>query len=250
MRRKPRRHKTEVRDNHERWLISYADFITLLFAFFVVMYAISSVNEGKYRVLSDSLVDAFGKEVAARSVAPAQPAPPPARKQAEQREEKGMADVAAAILDAMGPLVKEGRVRITRGRRGVSVEINANVLFAPGSAELEAASLKALGAVADILRPLSFNLEITGHTDDVPISNSIYASNWELSAVRATSVARLFAARGIDAARLMAVGREASQPVESNATAEGRARNRRVTLLILSDLPDEVKEIPIAKPDA
>lgn len=246
MRRKPRKYKSEERDNHERWLISYADFITLLFAFFVVMYAISSVNESKYRILSDSIVDAFGKDVPARPVT----VPEPVSKQAEIREEEDMTDVAGAIIDAMGPLVKEGKVRITRSRRGVSVEINANVLFAPGSAELEPGSLKALNAVAGILRNQKFNLEITGHTDNVSISNSIYASNWELSAVRASSVARLFAGNGIDPVRLTAVGREASQPVESNDTAEGRARNRRVTLLILSGLPDEVKEIPIRKPGA
>jgi len=95
------------------------------------------------------------------------------------------------------------------------------------------------------LRQEPFNLEITGHTDDIPISNSAYASNWELSAVRATSVVRLLADNGIAAARLFAIGREASQPMASNDTPEGRARNRRVELMILSGMPDTIREIPV-----
>ena len=156
-----------------------------------------------------------------------------------------MTEVASNLLDVMAPLVKEGKVRVTQSRRGVSIEINANVLFAPGRADLEPQSLAVLRAVAEKLKNEPFNLEITGHTDNVPISNSAFASNWELSAVRATSVVRLLADSGIAPARLSAIGREASQPVASNDTAEGRARNRRVELMILSGMPDTVEEIPV-----
>ncbi|HEX7972393.1 MAG TPA: OmpA family protein, partial [Thiobacillus sp.] len=130
-------------------------------------------------------------------------------------------------------------------RRGVSIEINANVLFQPGRAELAPQSLAVLRAVAEKLKSEPFNLEITGHTDNVPISNSIFASNWELSAVRASSVVRLLADSGIAPARLYAIGREASQPLAANDTAAGRARNRRVELMILSGMPDTVEEIPV-----
>ena len=119
------------------------------------------------------------------------------------------------------------------------------MLFAPGHAELEPQSLTVLRAVAEHLRREPFNLEITGHTDNVPISNSIYASNWELSAVRASSVVRLLAENGIAPVRLFAIGREASLPIAPNDTAEGRARNRRVELMILSGLPDTIEEIPV-----
>ena len=114
-----------------------------------------------------------------------------------------------------------------------------------GSAELEPHSLEVLRAVANTLKNEPFKLEITGHTDVVPISNSTFASNWELSAVRATSVVRLLADNGIAPERLLAIGREASKPIASNDTAEGRARNRRVELMILSGLPDIVEEIPV-----
>jgi chemotaxis protein MotB len=134
---------------------------------------------------------------------------------------------------------------VTQSRRGVSIEINANVLFEPGRAELEPQSLAVLRAVAGKLKDEPFNLEITGHTDVVPISNPVFASNWELSAVRASSVVRLLADNGIAPARLYAIGREASQPLGPNDTVEGRARNRRVELMILSGMPDTVEEIPV-----
>lgn len=241
-------------ENHERWLISFADFVTLLFAFFVVMYAISAVNEGKYRVLADSLGDAFGSKPSTREETvprlPQQTLPPDVRqrtlKQQQALEEQThMTEVASNLLDVMAPLVKEGKVRVTQSRRGVSIEINANVLFAEGQATLEPQSLAVLRAVARHLSQEPFNIEITGHTDPLPISNSAFASNWELSAMRATSVVRLLADNGIAPARLYAIGREASTPIASNATPEGRARNRRVELMILSGMPDTVEEIPV-----
>jgi len=248
-----RRRIVSDHDNHDRWLISYADFITLLFAFFVVMYAISAVNENKLRVLAGSLGDAFGKAPASeapvpqptRAALPAEVRQRTLKQQQAIEEQAHMTEVASGLLDVMAPLVKEGKVRVTQSRRGVSIEINANVLFAPGRAELEAKSLAVLRAVAERLRNEPFNLEITGHTDVMPISNPVFASNWELSAVRATSVVRLLADNGIDPARLSAIGREASQPIAPNDTAEGRARNRRVELMILSGLPDTVEEIPV-----
>ena len=239
-------------DNHDRWLISYADFITLLFAFFVVMYAISAVSESKYRLLAGSLGAAFGNRAPDATVPQLTAAPlPPEQasrtlKQQQAIEEQAhMTAVASTLLDVLAPLVKEGMVRVTQSRRGVSIEINANVLFEPGQAQLETHSLAVLNAVADTLKNEPFNIEITGHTDVVPISNSAFASNWELSAVRATSVVRLLAERGLAPARLLAIGREASKPIAPNDTAEGRARNRRVEMMILSGLPDTVEEIPV-----
>ncbi|MDP1645973.1 MAG: flagellar motor protein MotD [Thiobacillus sp.] len=252
-----RRRIASDHDNHDRWLISYADFITLLFAFFVVMYAISAVNENKFRVLAGSLGDAFGRSSAGDAPVPqltmeALPAEVRQRTLKQQQaieEQAHMTEVASNLLDVMAPLVKEGKVRVTQSRRGVSIEINANVLFEPGRAELEPQSLAVLRAVAERLRNEPFNLEITGHTDVTPIRNSVFASNWELSAVRATSVVRLLADSGIAPARLFAIGREASKPIAANETAEGRARNRRVELMILSGLPDTVEEIPV-RPNA
>jgi chemotaxis protein MotB len=203
------------------------------------------------------LGDAFGKTPSSDAPVPQLPTvtlPPEVKQrtlkqQQALEEQEHMTEVASNLLDVMAPLVKEGKVRVTQSRRGVSIEINANVLFEPGRAELEPRSLAVLRAVADKLKNEPFNLEVTGHTDNVPISNSAFASNWELSAVRATSVVRLLADNGIAPARLSAIGREASQPIASNDTAEGRARNRRVELMILSGMPDTVEEIPV-RPNA
>jgi chemotaxis protein MotB len=246
-----RKRYQEDSENHERWLISYADFMTLLFAFFVVMYAISVVNVGKYKVLSDALGDAFGGRGAATT--PATTVEPTfslpsivARKRAEamRREKDRLTMLARDLTATLGPLVKEGKVRVTQNSRGVSVEINASVLFAPGDATLTYASREALSAVAVLLKNDPHAVQVEGHTDDVPIANPLFPSNWELSAVRASSVVRLFIDSGVAAARLTAVGHGANLPVATNDTPEGRARNRRVAVTIISALPDVTTEIP------
>ncbi|WP_353153935.1 flagellar motor protein MotD [Herminiimonas fonticola] len=259
-----RRKHEEEHENHERWLVSYADFITLLFAFFVVMYAISSVNEGKYRILSNSLGIAFSgitpKAPALKdpveSSSPILPRPLPVQLQSQRandaatkREKARMTNIARDILKAMAPLIREGKVRVTQTNRGVSVEINASVLFAPGEARLSAQSEKALRAVAEVLNKVDNDIQVEGHTDNVPINNAMFPSNWELSAVRASSVVRLFLESGMNEKRLVAMGHGANQPVDSNETTEGRLRNRRVQLMILSGLPDVVTEVPVTAED-
>jgi len=246
-----RKRYEEDTENHERWLISYADFMTLLFAFFVVMYAISVVNVGKYKVLSDALGDAFGGRGAAvvPNTAVEQPFTLPnivARKRAEamRREKDRLTQLARDLTATLGPLVKEGKVRVTQNSRGVSVEINASVLFAPGDAALTDTSREALSAVAILLKNDPHQVQVEGHTDDVPISNPLFPSNWELSAVRASSVVRLFIDSGMAPARLTAVGHGANLPVAANDTPDGRARNRRVAVTIISALPDVTTEVP------
>ena len=248
--RRARRKYDDEAENHERWLISYSDFITLLFAFFVVMYAVSSVNIGKYKVFSDALGDAFGGAGAAKPITTEVqnlPIPNPGlRRRTEllRKEKEHMTKLAQDLLSTLAPLVKEGKVRVTQNSRGVSVEINASVLFDPGEARLTAESTEALRAVAVLLKDDSHDVQVEGHTDNQPIRNTLYPSNWELSSVRAASVVRLFIDAGVAPARLTAVGHAANHPVSSNASVEGRARNRRVAVTILSGLPDTVTELP------
>ena len=237
-------------ENHERWLISYADFITLLFAFFVVMYAISSVNIGKYKVFSDALGDAFGGAGSSPPVntqVPNLPIPNPALKRRAEmlkQERQEMTRLAQDLLSTLAPLVKEGKVRVTQNSRGVSVEINASVLFDPADARLTPESVEALSAVGVLLKNDTHNVQVEGHTDDLPISNAQFPSNWELSSVRASSVVRLFVENGVAPTRLTAVGFGSNVPVASNDDPIGRARNRRVAVTILSGLPDPVTELP------
>ncbi|MGZ8289253.1 MAG: flagellar motor protein MotD [Telluria sp.] len=236
----------EDTENHERWLISYADFITLLFAFFVVMYAISVVNEGKYRVFSDSLGDAFGRkeEYAAPGSAAIEPIMPMASIAAKRRldqmrrERERLAVLAQRMNATLAPLVKAGKVSITQTGRGVTIDINASALFAPGEAAIQPDARQPLFAVAQLLVDDTHEVQVEGHTDSAPISNSVFPSNWELSASRASSVVRLFIDSGMPPGRLTALGHAANVPIALNDTPEGRARNRRVAVTILSALPD------------
>jgi chemotaxis protein MotB len=253
-----RKHGEDEHENHERWLVSYADFITLLFAFFVVMYAISQVNEGKYRVLSDTLSSAFrhipgsasGAQVAINPNAP-MPLAIPMRKpnpnvrtdETQRVKKEKMRSMAREINQALAPLVKEGQVRITEGALGITVDINASVLFSPGDARLDIGAVQALIAVAQILAPTDFPVTVEGHTDNTPINTAQFPSNWELSGMRASSVVRLFVDSGVDPRRLTATGYADQRPVDDNATPEGRGRNRRVAITIESKTPDNPVEV-------
>ncbi len=234
-------------EGRERWIVSYADFITLLFAFFVVMYAISSLNEGQYRVISQSLLHAFRHErvVSAQSagLAPinmSRQTPPlrPVVRSVEtvrRAQEQKLLAIASKLQDALNPLVQSGAVRLARLPYGIAVEINASVLFAPAQATLQPDSIAALSAVARVLTETDNVIKVEGHTDNLPIASGQYPSNWELSSARASSVVRLFIANGVVATRLTAIGYADNRPVASNDVAEGRSRNRRVTLMILDD---------------
>ena len=247
MARKARRQDEE---NHDRWLISYADFITLLFAMFVVLYAMSRVDEGKYKVLGNSLNFAFG------SVSlgiPASPSQQPvalseqelllkslvdkrnARLAEQQRKQnEAMQAMVANLNQVMAPLVKNDQVSVTQTPRGVVVDINASALFEPGEAALQRNAARTLGAVAKVLEAGTQAIEVEGHTDDIPIFTPQFPSNWELSAARASSVVRLFIEQGVVAERLRAVGLASYHPLVSNDTADGRSRNRRVTVTIIA----------------
>lgn len=252
-RRHDRRYSDEV-DNHERWLVSYADFMTLLFAFFVVMYALSSVNEGKYRILSNAMGSAFNNAAANPATSLSSVVPPIAliQKQSaatkgldaeKQKQREKMRSVAKDILAVMAPLIAQGKVRVLETSRGVTIEINDSILFAPGQSLLQPALVKALRAIAEVLAPTEFPITIEGHTDNVPIKTPQFPSNWELSAVRATTVLRLFSESGVSAERLTAIGYADTRPVESNQQVEGRARNRRVSILIDSAIPEKGTEV-------
>ncbi|BBP01136.1 flagellar motor protein MotD [Sulfuriferula nivalis] len=242
----------EEHDNLDRWLVSYADFMTLLFAFFVVMYAISAVNVGKYKVLSESLGSAFGSASEQNPGSSKNKSKAITNKSNDstviRQERSQMTNVANDILHALSPLIREGKVRVTQTAHGVSIEINASLLFAPGDAKLAAESRQALGAIANVLKMQRNDIEIDGYTDDVPISNSAFASNWELSAVRASSVAREFMNNGVAENRLMVVGNGPNKPIMPNDTAENRARNRRVEVVILSNLPEAARETTLVAP--
>lgn len=247
-----RRRAIEEPENHERWLVSYADFITLLFAFFVVMYAISSVNEGKYRTLSHSLMSAF--QGPQRSLTPAQvgelaraeelplvvvknpePVPkPPRQNLGETLESQRLKEISEEMVRQLSPLIEEGLVTVRRTDLWLEVEINTSILFGSGSDDLSRSARRVLLLVADVIRPYDNPVRIEGFTDDIPINTDRFPSNWELSAVRAASVVRLFELAGIDPTRMAAVGFGEFRPIDDNESESGRQRNRRVALVVLA----------------
>ena len=252
-----RRKGEDEHENHERWLVSYADFITLLFAFFVVMYSLSSLNEGKYRIMSDSVVSAF-RNIASNSesariisspIPSIRPQVAPTPSDATEAERKSRAErvknMAEEIRKVLAPLVADGQVRVTEGAFGITVEINASVLFSPGEAQLGADAVRALRAVAEVVAGAEFPITVEGHTDITPIATAMFPSNWELSAVRASSVVRLFVEGGVKPSRLTAAGYGDQRPVADNLTPDGRARNRRVTILIESRVPEAEVSKPV-----
>jgi chemotaxis protein MotB len=263
-----RRHKHEEHANHEAWAIPYGDLITLLLAFFVVMYAMSSVNEGKYRVLSDSLVAAFNgapktlepiqvgeKQVGSgadlaislvqqpmidgqqrRAIQPigmsqlGQQASMPSDP-AQERDE--LAGVANEVEQSMSDLIDRELVTVRRHGKWVEVEIRTDILFPSGVATLSPPAEQVLQQLAETLKPFPNAIRVEGHTDNRPISTAAFPSNWELSAARAASVVHLFTRAGMNPARLAVIGLGENRPAQSNATAEGRNANRRVLLVIL-----------------
>jgi len=260
-RRRRRRRSSDEVENHDRWLVSYADFITLLFAFFVVMYAISSVNEGKYRVMASSIVSAFRNEADIASGAmvminPSNPPPqtiPAQRNQAKLKEsarlvkKEHLRQLAKELNQALAPLMSEGKVRMAEGALGLTIDISASVLFSPGDARLSQEAVRALDAVGRVLATTDFPVRVEGHTDNVPITNPQFPSNWELSAARAASVVRLFIDANVDPRRLTATGYADQRPLADNATPEGRQKNRRVAITIESPTPDLAVDVPLAE---
>jgi len=245
------RHLPEEQDSNDRWLISYADFITLMFAFFVVMYAFSMQNEGKYKQLSETLVKVFkNKELTDKPIQigkqpttlKSEPAPvvspdkkPTKPKAEDETAKKAMAKIAGQLIENLKPLVDKQLIKIDHNERWVQVQINTSILFDVGSSVLENDAYDPLNALARVLKPLPNVVHVEGHTDNVPISTKRFPSNWELSAHRAASVVHLFTKGGIKPARLSAIGYGEHRPLSSNKTAKGRRENRRVVVVILAD---------------
>lgn len=240
--------------NRDRWMVSYADFITLLFAFFVVMYAISSVNEGKYKTLSDSLGEAFSNKELEGNNEPIQigalpttiqpiPLDNPVTVEAEKRRElseeilkerKQLGQVSEQFEQVLAPFIDEKLVAVKKHDYWVELEMNSDLLFLSGAAELSKKAIPVVKKIAEVINPLPNMINIEGHTDNVPIENLIFRSNWDLSSARATSVVHEFIKAGINPLRLAAIGYGEFHPIGDNKSEDGRFKNRRVVLVLMS----------------
>lgn len=252
-----RRKRHEEHENHERWLVSYADFITLLFAFFVVMYAISSVNEGKYRVLSETLESVFtspnrstnpiqvgelSRGEGPRVASPGTPDLPtfeielpkvPNQPPPGEDSVKSIEQLNEQLSSALALLIENEDVIIKQTDDWLEVEIKSNFLFGSGEARLAGDAVPVIGQIADVLAPVANPVQVEGFTDDIPISTPRFPSNWELSAARAASVVNLLGRFGVAPQRMSAIGYGEFKPIADNDTEAGRQKNRRVVLVIL-----------------
>ncbi|MBD8871432.1 flagellar motor protein MotD [Rhodanobacter sp. DHB23] len=270
-----RRHKHEDHVNHEAWAIPYADLMTLLLAFFVVMYAVSVVNEGKFRVMSESLIEAFNgsshaiaplppTKVRPHNVDPsiatpegqagamvpiAVPIPPhPVAVQGGDGHNIGkgvdagkgagaatLGLIESRVRKALQPLIDSKEVVVRNNQHWLEIEIRTDILFPSGVAQLSVPAQGVLNNLAAVLAGFTNSLRIEGFTDNVPISTALFPSNWELSAARAGSVARLFVDAGIAPDRLGIVGWGETHSVGDNGTADGRNANRRVLVVVMGE---------------
>jgi chemotaxis protein MotB len=250
---KHRKKTTEDHINHERWMVSYADFVTLLFAFFVVMYSISSVNKNKYETFSDSLEQALKVNKAEKETestlsqnVPSTVQPielPNLTSEAERelsaeilQEKKRLDDVAEQLKSELQPYMDNNLVGIKKHDFWVELEMNSELLFASGKADISPKAQSVLVKVADLTRELPNVINVEGYTDDIPISNGFFASNWDLSSARATSVVKELIKSNIPPTRLSAIGYGEFRPIADNATEEGRFKNRRVVLVLVSQV--------------
>ena len=263
-----KRHREAPHENHERWLVSYADFITLLFAFFVVMFASTQADRAKTKAFSDSVREALehgqfsaaistvlgrGRHEARKAPVTADPTdarenptlPPPANTQRPPADlTKSMGSLQSGLEDE----IKSGKVQLKMTPRGLVISLREAAFFASGDDTVAPASYPILGKISEVIEQVPNPLRLEGHTDAIPIHNSRFRSNWELSAARAIATLELLRTRfQMDPARMAIAGYADKAPSDSNQTEEGRAHNRRVDLVVLS--AEGLKVEPPAEPD-
>jgi chemotaxis protein MotB len=236
-----RRHTSHP--NHERWLVSYADFITLLFAFFVVMYAASQQDAGKIGKLATAIQMAFkelGMFTTAAAKAPPTTIEPPANDISSVTallDSSGLGNLAKLqkeLAQALADEIKRHEVAVKVGRDGLVISLREVGFFDSGSATVKMKSEPAVARIAKVLEGRHYYVRIEGHTDNVPIHTARFASNWELSTARATEMAKLFITRyEFPPERLSAAGFGEFHPVAANETEGGRALNRRVDIVVV-----------------
>lgn len=223
----------------ERYLLTYADLITLLLGLFVILYASSQVDSGKYREYASAINQYFNNEAPDKGngVMPGQQGIPQPIFPAGS--EKTLDQINQEVSQAMQELTASGTVTLERTSSGLTIMLSEKLLFDSGEAEIQPGALRSLDSLSAILRGISQSIIIEGHTDNIPIRSFRYESNWHLSVQRALTVAYYCINNGIPQTNLTISGYGSERPLASNSDAAGRARNRRVAITI-KELPQNV----------
>jgi chemotaxis protein MotB len=253
----PRKHRAPEPENHERWLVSYADFITLLFAFFVVMFASSQTDKARAKQVSEAVEKALdnGHTISVPAAV--------ARVLGGTVDDKGQGNAMMkgpggaqhavknappdSVIELMPSLerlnkelateIKEGKLEIRLEPRGLVISLRQSAFFPSGTDVLDDSNLPTMKKLAQLIALLPNAIQLEGHTDSIPIHNTRFKSNWELSCARAIAVLEtLCGTFELSRSRFSVVGRAETVPIDSNDTPEGRVRNRRVDIVILNSL--------------
>jgi len=262
-----RKKKQPAHENHERWLVSYADFITLLFAFFVVMFASSQADKGRAKAVSEAVEKALedGKVPNISAIlggtvydkgkgndAMKGPVVKAEKKTKPEEPPKKLTELAPAMQKLAAELqkeIKKGQVQITLEPRGLVVSLKEAAFFASGDDVIRTSSYPIIAKLADVILKLNNPIRLEGHTDSVPINTPRFHSNWELSAARSIAMLELLNTKyTVERERMAIVGYADTSPIDSNETEEGRARNRRVDIVLVS--PEGMRVEPGVPPAA
>ncbi|HEY1802290.1 MAG TPA: flagellar motor protein MotB [Terriglobales bacterium] len=269
-----RRRRKPSGANHERWLVSYADFITLLFAFFVVMYSSAQMDKGKVGQLAlaiqvafqqmgvfppptadipintdDSLppsavrlIESDGRITDLGEIVPVSP---DGVSRSKMDDQDNLDALRRELMQTLAGQIARNEIALRTGTDGLIISLHEIAFFDSGSAQLRAGSMPTFARIAKILNQRAYRIRIEGHTDDRPIHNPQFASNWELSTARATELVRLLITQyGYSPARLAAAGYAQYHPIASNDVPEGRAQNRRVDIVVLGKV-HELAALPL-----
>jgi chemotaxis protein MotB len=250
-----RKKKAPAAENHERWLISYADFITLLFAFFVVMFASSQTDKAKAQQMSDSFKDAIGKDKLSEAIAGILGGAPGLKQEGnaqrkgpggEQKLTSEQITAAAKLAELvpslrllesrLKPEIAGGMLKVSMEARGVVISLRQAAFFPPGQDAIDAGTYPTIEKLAEVILAVPNKVRLEGHTDAVPIHNARYRSNWELSSARGVTMLEILTGRfQVPPERLAVGGYAETIPIAPNDTPEGRALNRRVDVVILNE---------------
>lgn len=235
--------------NHERWLVSYADFITLLFAFFVVMFATNQSDRSRAKQVSDSVRDALehgqissrlsnvlgkGKHEG-KAADHSQPYAAPVEGKDPSARPQDLAQSLSTLQRGLSGELQAGKLELKLEGRGLVIDLREAAFFASGDDRLSADSYPILAKIAEVIQGLPNQVRVEGYTDSIPIHNSRFRSNWELSSARAIAMLEALTGRyGVAPSRMAVAGYGENSPVDTNQTEEGRSHNRRVAVVLLT----------------
>ncbi|HML36837.1 MAG TPA: flagellar motor protein MotB [Bacillota bacterium] len=245
---KKRQHEEE---NGEAWLLPYSDLMTLLLAVFIVLFAVSQIDKEKSQQMSEAFTDSMMTKTYAEAKADSQETAPPSTPEAESKPNASDVDNELEQMEALkakldAKLESENltsSVKTGIDSRGLVVSLSNAIFFDSGSAQIKKENEKTLLDIAQIVNTMNNFIRIEGHTDNVPMKSEMYPSNWDLSAARAANVVQLFINEaGVSPEKLVAVGYGEYRPVADNSTEEGRAKNRRIDIIVLSEKYDDLEK--------